>query len=253
MVRHKLKLHAKGLILAPRKPHVIFVTLLYIAISILLLLIVMNLSELGAFQVETIRRVNNAAVEAFQLGTFPQVAIPELQISVLGLFFFVIPWILTWMVELGYLYYIRGIARGEDGLGYRSLFEGFNYFLKGLFIRLLSYAAISLGFVLLMVPGFVLIAAFSQANLLLLDNPDKNVFWHLRESTRLMRGHKWEYLVLRLSFIGWLLLMRIPFLHYAVRVWYTPYSTLTFVNYYHGLIGQGPKDPEDGWQKPSMF
>jgi len=253
MVRHKLKLHARGLIFTPRKPHVIFVTLLYIVISMLLMLIITNLSELGRFQVEMINQMNEAAADSFQLGIFPQISIPELRISWLGMFFFVIPWILVWMIQLGYLYYARGIVRGEEGLGYRSLFEGFNYFLKGILIRGLYAIMIALGFIFLVIPGLVIMAAFSQANLLLLDHPDKSVFWHLGESTRLMRGHKREYLVLRLSFIGWILLMSVPILHYAVRVWYTPYSTLTFVNYYHGLTGQGPKDPDDGWKKPGMF
>jgi len=253
MVRYKLKLLAKGLILAPRRPHLVFVTLLYIIISASLLMIVVHLSEIGRFQMEILQQMNTAAIEALRYGTALQIPIPELQVTAVGMFFFVVPFLFMWMIDLGYLYYARGVTRGEEGLGYRSLFEGFNYFLKGILLRLLSYLIFFVGFALFVVPGIIAMMAFSQADLLLLDHPDKSVFWHLKESARIMQGHKWEYLVLRLSFIGWVLLVQVPFLHYAVRVWYTPYSTLTFVNYYHSLTGQGPKVPKDGWQKPGMF
>jgi len=252
MRSRQLKLQARQIIFAPRHPRVIFVTALYLLVSVALTQIMYSLSDIGQYQSEMAARIL-AAAEAYARFNEPQpVTMPAFGFTVSGLFFFVVPWLFLWIMNLGYIFYARGIAR-EEALGYRSLIEGFNYFFKVITIRILQTLAIFVGLVLFLVPGLVVMAMFSQVNLLLLDHPEKNVFWFFGESNRIMRGKKWAYLRLWLSFFGWFFLSTMPMVGVAVQVWYIPYSTFSYVGFYHKLTGQGPAPPDEGWQRPGMF
>jgi len=253
MLRHKLKSHARELVFASHKPHVFSVTFLYILIVMMLAMIIGNLSDFGRVQAEMLDQMWTVMADTVRIGENAAFSLPVFRVTLFGSFFFVASTLLAWMVDLGYLYYARGIVRADSGLGYRSLLEGFNYFAKAVLLRLISGMAISLGMLLFVLPGLIFSAAFSQVNLLLLDYPDKSVRWYFGESVRLMNGHKREYLFLQLSFIGWIFLQALPFLGHAVRVFLTPYMSITFVNYYHHLTGRGPENKEDGWQRPGMF
>ena len=73
----------------------------------------------------------------------------------------------------------------------------------------------------------------------------------LRESKRLMKGHKWELFVLDLSFIGWALLIglassitlwSIPIIAVAIRIWYLPFLYITRALYYKELTYVPPEE-----------
>ena len=225
--------------------------MLYLLLMVFLTAIMANLSEPVRFIEESFIRSLTAATRAFQTGSAFTFELPAFRISAFGLFFFIVPLIFLIMLDLGYLYYARGTIKDET-LGYRSLFEGFNFFFKGLAIRFLTILLVAGGSVFFLLPGLWALCAFSQATLLLLDNPDRGVFWCMRESLRLMRGHKMEYLVLFLSFLGWLLFASLPYIGPVVQLWYMPYSTFTYVGYYNKLTGQGPAE-EAQWKRPGMF
>ena len=86
---------------------------------------------------------------------------------------------------------------------------------------------------LFFIPGIIAAYSYSMAIYLLLDHPDWRVRDCLRESKRMMQGHKWEFFVLELSFIGWSLLTIIP----VVRIYVTPYVQLTRAEFYNRLAG----------------
>lgn len=49
-----------------------------------------------------------------------------------------------------------------------------------------------------------------------------------------MNGHKWDYFVLQISFIGWYLL---GFLTLGIGlIWVIPYASATYSNFYRHLI-----------------
>ena len=242
--------------MTPRRPHLLFVSLLYILVGMILMQISLSLSDVGQFQLSVFEQSAEAMERFAASGEIEAFSLPPFQVTLLGTLFFVAPWILTWMMDLGYLFYARGVARGED-VGYQSLLEGFNFFIKGILIRLIRAVLTGIGLLLLIVPGVFLRIAFSQVEFLLLDYPEKGVFWFFRESFRLMRGRIFAYFMLRLSFIGWLfldamVLWMLPIFRYAVRLWITPYITLTRVNFYHALVGQEPPVAEAGWQRPGF-
>jgi uncharacterized membrane protein len=272
----QLKRQARGYILAYHRPNLFWVTALYLLLGTLLLLLVANLSEISRFNYELIVRstlalqslLSEVVAHVLEMSTFSVLALqgiwaevaygfemPTLSPTLFGLFFFFVPYLFIWSLDLGYLYYARGIIKGEKTeppLGYRTLFEGFNYFKRLILIRVFLAVVVNLGLFLLVFPGLWAMCAFSQAQLLLLDNPDRSALWCLRESNRLMRGHKWSYFLLRLSFLGWYLLSMFPFLRYAAQIWYLPYSTFALVGYYNALTGNAPP-PEAQWRRPGMF
>ena len=76
--------------------------------------------------------------------------------------------------------------------------------------------------------GFTFLAIY-----LLLDHPDWRVGQCIRESKRLMKGHKGEIFMLDLSFFGWYLLTAIP----VVQIYVTPYVQLARAEFYNRLVG----------------
>jgi len=225
--------------------------MLYMFIWVALMQLVTRLSNYGHFVQEIMEQARISMDDFVRFGTLPVFELPIFEITLFGKFFLIAPWIFLWVIDLGYLYYIRGTVRGET-LGYRAIFEGFNYFIRGILLRFLQALLVGIGAVLFIAPGIVLLCGFSQVNLLLLDHPDKGVFWFFKESWRLMRGRKWAYFCLVLSFIGWYLLTGLPFISLAARLWYMPYYTTTRVHYYNSITGQEPS-PEAEWKRPGMF
>ena len=79
------------------------------------------------------------------------------------------------------------------------------FFFKALVMYLVMGILVFLQLLLLLVPGFIAVMAYSLAPYLLLENPDMGPIQALKESRRRMKGHKWAYFCLMCSFIGWML------------------------------------------------
>ena len=56
----------------------------------------------------------------------------------------------------------------------------------------------------------------------------------------MMIGHKWEYFVLELSFIGWAILASFCLIG---MLWLAPYMNVTYANYYLNLRREGGQSP----------
>lgn len=134
----------------------------------------------------------------------------------------------------GLLTYHRKIWRGEEG-ELRDLFSTFNkdfpritkmYLLQTLYVFLWS--------LLLIVPGIIMAIAYSQAYFLMLDDPDLQAVDALNKSKELMRGRKWEYFVMYLSFIGWAILGLLTL--GILYLWLNPYILQTVTGYYEEVI-----------------
>ena len=101
-------------------------------------------------------------------------------------------------------------------------------FLVGLFTFLWS--------LLLIVPGIIKACAYSQAMYVLAEDPGISPKEAIDKSKEMMEGHKMEYFVLSLSFIGWALLA--PLTLGILYIWLLPYMQTTFANYYKSLKGE---------------
>ncbi len=134
---------------------------------------------------------------------------------------------------MGLIALFLSITYGEEP----SLETVFSVFKKNytdnIVVLLLMEIYICLWSLLFIIPGIVMAFAYSQAPFILLENPGMKPSEALRRSKEMMKGHKWEYFVLQLSFIPWSLLVSITCGLAIIYVY--PYMNVTFTNYYHRL------------------
>lgn len=122
---------------------------------------------------------------------------------------------------------------------FTALFFGFtsNRLISIFLTWLLSTIFFCLWTILLIVPGIIKGLAYSQAYYIVKDRVDNGEeltpTQAITESRQLMDGHKWEFFLLQLSFIGWAILATIPF--GLGFLWLIPYIHATNANYYRKL------------------
>ena len=161
-------------------------------------------------------------------------------------------------VELGHnQFYIDLCNNRLDDVG--VLFCRFNIFFKALGLRLFMNLFIFLWSLLFFIPGIIAEYRYSMAPYLMAQDPTKGIRQCVDESKALMDGHKGRLFLLRLSFIGWVLLiiaisiliaisgmilLLIP-LAIAFALWLAPYQCAAETAFYLERTGQGiPVGPQ---------
>ena len=140
--------------------------------------------------------------------------------------------IITGILSAGYIKYLLTFVR----TGKFKTDEIINTIKKKwvdvLIATILAAVIIGVGFCLLIVPGIIMALAYTFAIYLIID---KDVAGNesLKASREMMQGHKWDYFVFELSFIGWILL--VPFTLGILLVWLIPYMEVASVLYYEKL------------------
>lgn len=142
----------------------------------------------------------------------------------------ILSFLLNGVICLGVSRFSLNIINNREEARFSNLFSGFSVYLKTLGLHILSMLAIMLGTTLLIVPGIIISLMFSQAYYILSEDDDKSIIQCLRESSQMMKGHKWELFVLQISFLGWLLLVVVTL--GLAAIWVEPYAQITFANYY---------------------
>ncbi|MEH7886427.1 DUF975 family protein [Bacillus sp. JJ1609] len=93
---------------------------------------------------------------------------------------------------------------------------------------------------LLIIPGIIKGIAYSQAFFLMKDNPEYSALEAITESRKRMKGYKWKYFLMNLSFIGWIFIaiftLGIGFL------WLTPYIATANATFYNEFIAPRGND-----------
>ncbi len=100
-------------------------------------------------------------------------------------------------------YFIRRI-RGEEP-GFLGLFARMRSFGKALLLYLVMAVKVALWSLLLFVPGIIAMLRYSMAPYYLAEHPEISVWEAIRLSKQAMKTQKLNYLILYLSFVGWLL------------------------------------------------
>ena len=146
--------------------------------------------------------------------------------------------IMGMLLYAGQVVFILNMVRGLQNSLW-NLMDGFQSFLRIIGLRILMAIFVFLWSLLFVIPGIVAAYRYRLALYLLLDHPEMGVMECIRESKRLMCGHKAELFILDLSFIGWALLSVIPF----VSIYTIPYTEATHALYYCQLAAQ----PHEDW------
>ncbi len=110
--------------------------------------------------------------------------------------------------------------------GFKDFWSAFKVtFLIGLFVMLWS--------LLLFIPGIIKAISYSMSMYILAENKGMSAREAIGRSKEMMDGHKMEFFVLNLSFIGWILLCYVT-LGIAL-IWVLPYINTTLANFYQAI------------------
>lgn len=134
------------------------------------------------------------------------------------------------VISVGLSKFLLNFTTNTEEPLFTNLFSQFKIFFKALGLHILIGAAILFATLLLIVPGIIVYLMYSQAYYILAEDPSKGIIECLQESSNLMHGYKWEFFVLQLSFIGWLLLAGLTL--GIGGLWINPYKKVTETNFY---------------------
>lgn len=127
-------------------------------------------------------------------------------------------------------------ARDGEKMEITDVICGFKEDFTNLFlIHLVGVIKTILWGLLFIVPGIMKAIAYSMAYYIKADNPDYDWRMCLSESERIMKGHKGEYFMLELSFIGWEI---VGALCLGIGTfWVTAYKNAATAHFYEAIKG----------------
>ena len=273
MTRKQMKAQAKSL-MRNSKPKPVLVTIVYVVILMVIAVLsyklvgeplakayaaVMGSSGLydanGLLRPDAYDMINNIDFDAFSAALTREGPAPMARLLDL---------LLTAVVAVIGAGFVIFTLRTIDGSGasYWNLFDGFAMFFRIIWLYIVEGFFIFLWSLLFVFPGIIAMYRYRMAIYLLLEHPEMSVMDCIRESKRLMKGHKWELFVFDLSFIGWALLigfvdgfgaslgitlLGVSVLGYVGYVFLLPYMNLSYSLYYRQLTAVPASGAGDEW------
>ncbi len=150
--------------------------------------------------------------------------------------------LITLIIEGPFLVGFAGVHASIVRSGYvetNMFLDGFSNFWRSVAAFLSNTVLLICWTILLVVPGIIKSFAYSQTYFILSDFENLSVGEARKLSEEIMRGNKWRLFLLRLSFIGWVLVgiitLGIAFL------WIMPYINATMAAFYDELIEEFKK------------
>lgn len=268
MNRQDIKLHAKGLI-KTGQPKPVYVTIVYLAIITLINFIGFKLvgEAVNAIMQQSVVTVNNdfgTGFRSFYSYLDFDAFMSNLQTSgpsTSSYLFYILLLVMMIILQAGYTIFALRTIDNSDA-SYWNLFDGFAMFFRIIWLYILEYILVFLWSLLFFIPGIIAMYRYRQAIYLLLENPEMSALDCIRESKRLMRGHKWELFVFDLSFIGWLFLigflngigasfgieiLSVIGLGVILECWVMPYRELSYAIYYRRLAAADAAHAGNQW------
>ena len=132
---------------------------------------------------------------------------------------------------VGYIVYLLNFVRGKK-FELKDIFSKMNYVLPIWAVTFLTSLFTGLGLIFLIVPGIIISLMLAMVQYVMADGETK-VMPTLKRSKELMDGHKWNYFVFGLSFIGWFFLVGLTF--GIALIYVGPYYAVANSLYYEEL------------------
>lgn len=131
--------------------------------------------------------------------------------------------ILFCFLNVGLVYYIVQFIKDKE-YQFSDLWKFINDYIRILLVTILEGIFTFLWALLLIVPGIIKAIAYSLVDFILGDDQYKDLSYTevLKKSEEMMMGHKMDYFVLTLSFIGWHILA--IFTLGLLEIWIIPYE-----------------------------
>lgn len=137
---------------------------------------------------------------------------------------------LTW----GFYIVFLDLCRGKK-ITIARIFDGYkkNEFARIFTTFFIYYVGLIIGLILFIIPGIILSLCWCMVPFVLKDHPELKNMAALKESARIMKGHKMRLFLLILSFIGWLIIgiitLGIGF------IWIDPYMMTALAKFYEDI------------------
>jgi len=151
--------------------------------------------------------------------------------------------VITGPLALGLVWFSIDLAKNNE-TKIEVIFDGFKEFTKATGAYLLMILYIIGWTFLFIIPGIIKAISYSQTFYILSDDTSIGSEEAIQKSMQMMDGHKLQYFLLGLSFIGWMLLclltLGIGFL------WLIPYIQVTYAKFYLNLKEQSNLEITEG-------
>ncbi len=132
-----------------------------------------------------------------------------------------------------------------------QIFHGFKYFGSSLALYICNNIFIFLWCLLLIIPGIIKSFSYSMSFFVLADNPALSSGEARRKSIEIMKGNKFRFFCLNLSFIGWILLCTLTL--GILYFWIYPYIFTAQAEFYRDLISESnDKIMYDDFSSPNL-
>lgn len=109
-------------------------------------------------------------------------------------------------------------------------------FLGSMLTGVLYTVFVSIGTFLFFIPGIIFSHSFAMAFYVINDHPEMTAMQALKESHRLMRGHRMQFFLLNLSFFGWAILGSLCF--GIGTLWVSAYMETAHAVFYEELLSR---------------
>lgn len=151
--------------------------------------------------------------------------------AVLGLIIGIAATILSCGLALGLTKFFLNVVKGENA-EVKDIFGMLKYSFKAFGLVFMISLFTLLWSCLFIIPGIIAAFRYSQAIIIMAENPEIGIMEAIRQSKEMMVGHKMELFVLSLSFIGWSILASITVIGV---LWLEVYAETTYTNFYLNL------------------
>lgn len=142
---------------------------------------------------------------------------------------------LFYFVEVGFTYYMIKFITDQNA-EFNDIFHFSSDFGRDLVVGLLQTIFVFLWTLLFIIPGIIKLFSYVMVPYLLADDKYKDLGYMdiLRKSEEMMKGHRMDYFLLNLSFIGWHILA-IMFTFGLLEIWIIPYQTTAATKFIYDL------------------
>ena len=114
-----------------------------------------------------------------------------------------------------------------------DVFYGYSDFGSSVLVVIITALFTFLWSLLFVLPGIVKAISYSQAYYIIAENKGMPAIDAINRSKAMMHGHKMDYFVLQLSFIGWGIVGALTF--GIAFIWIAPYMSATYANFYNSV------------------
>mgnify|MGYP003306910782 CR=1 FL=1 len=143
--------------------------------------------------------------------------------------------IATLPMAIGITAYVMKLIKGEKMTVKEALLSKYSMFGLIFCVSFIAGLFTVLWTILLIVPGIIYLYKMAMIDYILAEDDANKLSYRevMDRSEKLMNGHKMDFFVFELSFMGWILLSLVPF--GIALIWVLPYVEVATIMYYEEL------------------